>query len=324
MDISGLQTDATIRLTSPDHTVDEMATEMGTPASTAWLWLHKGLDLLVSLQAQYVRWPTVAECRTISAQFASYAGLRGVIGSVDCSHIAVRVRDRDRVTYNCRKMFYSVHLMAIVDAADRFLHVNIGSSGAMSDSSVLRYSSFLKTQFQSLQTNLQPLVPFGYYVIADAGFMALPWVVANYTGTKLKNKDCCKFNDAIAATRHGVERAYGQLKGRFKILGGRSSFNSVETVVKMNTAAVVLHNSNLDTEARHSVFQRGPYPVSDGGPVDAVHMQQRDYAALVQFEVSGSGIERMAWPEKLTREAGHAVRRAAAVELLGTPGNIHL
>lgn len=194
----------------------------------------------------------------------------------------------------------------------------------MSDNSVIRYSSMMKSQFEALQANLQPLVPYGYYIIADGGFMAMPWIVANYPASKADKPGCSEFNAAVAATRHGVERAYGQLKMRFKILGGRSSFNSVDTVVHMNMAAIVLHNANLDTEAKHSALQRGPYPVSDGAPIGAVHLQQRDYAALLQFEVSGSGLSRMAWPEKLTRTAGQAVRRAVAIEFLGTPDNTYL
>ena len=301
-----------------DHTIAEMATEMGVPSTTAWAWLHKGLKLLLKLKSVYIRWPTLAECRVISAQFESYAGLRGIIGSVDCSHIAVRVRNHERVTYNCRKMFYSIHLMAVVDAADRFLHVNCGSSGSMSDGSVLRYSSFNQTQFMALQLGEPPIIPYGYCVIADGGFMALPWIVANYSSKQAEKPACAAFNVAVAATRHGVERAYGQLKARFKILGGRSSFNSVETVVDMNMAAVILHNANLDVEARHSHFVRGPAPVSGGAGVSGVARAQREYSAVLQHEVSGSGLTRVAWPERLTRVAGQSVRRAMAIDLLGT------
>ena len=302
---------------SADHTIREMAEEMGVPTTTAWRYLHKGLDLLIGLKADYVRWPTPRECAESASQFESYAGIKGIVGSVDCSHVSIEPEAGERVTYTNRKSFYSVHLLAIVDAADRFIFTQCGSSGNQTDSTVLRYSSFNREQFSALCNGQLPAVPYGYIIIADGGFMALPWVVSNYSGTSNLHEHCAAFNNAVAATRHGVERAYGQLKRRFKILGGRSSFNGGETVVKMNEAGVILHNANLDTEARHSSLIRGMMPVSDGAPVPAVARAQKEYAEVVQDLHASNPIDPASWPERVTRIAGKAIRAEVAKATLG-------
>ena len=301
-----------------------MATEMGIAKTTAHRWLHLGLDLLISLKHAFVRWPTVEECRRSASQFESYAKIKGVIGSVDCSHIAVRVRDKERTAYNCRKMFYSIHLLAVVDAADRFLYIRIGDSGADADARVLRYSGMLREQFQCVMHGQDPPIPYGYFIIADGGFMALPWVVSNYQGVDLRFKEARRFNNAVAATRHGVERAYGQLKARFKILSGRQSFNSIEQVSRMVWAAVVLHNANLDFESTHEALVRGPATVSDGEPCANVIEQQRQFAEVLQAEAAQSDLDLMAWPERLTRSAGKAVRRSVALDTLGLATSLNL
>lgn len=302
-----------------------MAAEMGISVGSAWQYLHKGLDMLDSLHSRYIRWPSPRECAEIAQQFQSYAGLPGIVGAADCSHIAVRVRKREQDDYTNRKSFYSVHFFAVVDAADRFLFVSCGSSGATTDSTVIRFCELTRAQFMALCERTLPPIPYGYYLIADGGFMALPWVISNYRAAQCRSSsNCGQFNNLVAATRHGIERAYGQVKGRFKILGGRSSFNSIDTVVKMNYAAVVLHNANLDVESRYAALVRGPIGAGSGEPLDCVVRAHREYARIVAEEHDDDPMSPSDWPVALTRQAGMAVRRGLVQHVLGVKDDPHI
>lgn len=81
-------------------------------------------------------------------------------------------------------------------------------------------------------------------------------------------------------------------------------------------AAVVLHNSNLDFESAHEALARGPPVSSDGEPCVNVIEQRRQFADVLQAEAAQSDLDLMAWPERLARSAGKAVRRSVALDTL--------
>ena len=255
--------------TSADETMRHMSITTATPLSTLHSWIDSGLKILDSIHGHLVQWPNQSECAIIAGQFTHWADIRGAIGAVDCSHVAILPYESERQDYTNRKAFYSVHLLAIVDASGRFRYVDVGCSGSMADTTILRTSALAQGQTSCLQRNKQPPIPLGYFLLADAGFTLVPWVVMNYTELECKRyASCRKFNGEISKARVIVERAFGQCKRRYKRIGGRSSHDRVPRVCQMVRAVTALHNLTVDAEEQ--VF--GAYRVeSDAQPILPLH-----------------------------------------------------
>lgn len=105
-------------------------------------------------------------------------------------------------------------------------------------------------------TNLFHVVMFGKYYLADAGYATRAGFITPYRGEWYHLKDYSVnrnptnprelFNHHHSSLRICVERAFGLLKGRFKILNGTPTF-PYKTQVAIGHACCVLHNYILDS-----------------------------------------------------------------------------
>jgi hypothetical protein len=100
---------------------------------------------------------------------------------------------------------------------------------------------------------MQPIV--GYFYLADAGYAVRPGILPPYRGVRYHLKEFQGtrqpenpkelFNHRHSSLRTSVERAFGTLKNRFKILKSQSFF-SFRTQVKIVLACCALHNFILE------------------------------------------------------------------------------
>ena len=194
-----------------DDTLRHMSATMGVPRTTLHTWIQSGLTLLESAVKSLIAWPSLRQCVVNSTEFLGVCDINGIVGAVDCSHIAILPRESERIAYTNRKSFYSIHLLAVVDARGRFIFVDIGCAGSMADTTVLCTSKLATSQTVRARCSRLPPVPYGYFLLlpADAGFASLPWVVQNYSTLHCTESIACqKFNNCIGRGRGIVERAY--------------------------------------------------------------------------------------------------------------------
>lgn len=120
----------------------------------------------------------------------------------------------------------------------------------MADTTILRTSRLAVRQQVRLAAGHHPPIPLGYFLLADAGFTLVPWVVMNFSELECnKDRMCRKFNGEISKARVIVERSFGQLKQRYNRIGGRTSYDRAEQVCKMVRAVTGLHNLCIESEA---------------------------------------------------------------------------
>lgn len=286
---------------------------MGVPRATLHTWIQSGLHILETSSYSLIKWPSSRQCALNSSEFLGVCNINGIVGAVDCSHIAIMPRESERIAYTNRKCFYSVHLLAVVDARGRFIFVDVGCAGSMADTTVLCTSTLATTQTVFARDAKLPPVPYGYFLLADAGFASLPWVVQNYSTLHCTECTACqKFNNCIGRGRGIVERAYGQLKMRFKRLGGRASFDRKEQVARMVRACCGLHNLNINMEAELFGASRLRCTHEVAAPLDAV--------AALQFRHTAPPLGVRLGADQAVREAAYAVRRAVANDALKRRG----
>nr|CAD1831478.1 unnamed protein product [Ananas comosus var. bracteatus] len=108
----------------------------------------------------------------------------------------------------------------------RFIYVTAGWEGSANDLTVLRDALSLPPP-EGLR------VPEGKYYLVDAGYTTMPGFIAPYRGTRYHLKEHAGhkptnkrelFNFRHSSLRSKVERAFGILKSRFKILTSQPFF----------------------------------------------------------------------------------------------------
>ena len=105
------------------------------------------------------------------------------VGALDGKHIAIRKPWKSGSEYFNYKGYFSLVLLALVDAEYRFLWVNVGGSGSSSDNQIFNCSK-LKRRIENGTLGLPPPKPLGpggsdlhYFLLGDDAFALMPWLV---------------------------------------------------------------------------------------------------------------------------------------------------
>lgn len=146
--------------------------------------------------------------------------LAGVVGVIDDSLIRIRTPPAAwRVAYNTRKCFYGVLFLAIFDAHKRFLWVRAGLRGSLGDSRAFKESVWYERQTTPGYQIRHP----GHILLSDGGFALEHWIFKPFTADQLpaaeeRTPKRIIYSFCLTSPRAEVENAFGQLKGRMRIL----------------------------------------------------------------------------------------------------------
>ena len=145
--------------------------------------------------------------------------------------------------YHNFKNFYSMVLMAVVDSHYRFVWGSCGFPGNSHDAVIFR-STGLWTR---IQEGLIPVirktvgdVTVPPLVVGDSAFPLRTWLIKPYTNAFLTPKQGY-FNYCLRRARMVTAGAYGQLKGRWRVLL-RKGESSQDNISITTLACMVRHN----------------------------------------------------------------------------------
>ena len=169
-----------------------------------------------------------------------------MVGVIDGTYVEMLCTNSEsRVDYFSRKQKYTVNPQAVVGANLMFLHVAAGYPGSLHDARILRVSSsFGKAERNEILAqptrsidgfNVRPLI------LSDIAYPSTMWQIKLF----LSGKTCLntkRFSiKHLSSARITVERAFGELKGRFRILMKRMDVD-LDNVIKTIITCCVLHN----------------------------------------------------------------------------------
>lgn len=194
------------------------------------------------LTAQYVQFPTSRQdMNNIKSDFMNRFGFPGVIGAVDCTHVAILKPTAEEHNFINRKGYHSLNVQIISDANLRILSLNANYPGSSHDSFIWRQSNIYQHMQRRYEEGLR-----GTWVIGDSGYPLEPFLLTPFL-TPVPESPEANFNSHHAQARNCVERCIGLLKMRFRCLSkervARYPPNFVGQLI--NTCAV-LHNMCLN------------------------------------------------------------------------------
>ncbi|KAJ8909980.1 hypothetical protein NQ315_008241 [Exocentrus adspersus] len=192
---------------------------------------------------QIVQFPrTFEELAEIRLGFYRQYHIPGIIGAIDCTHVAIiapPLNDENypEYVYINRKRYHSLNVQLICDHNMRILNVNSRFPGSSHDSYIWQMSNVRNVIENIYRTNHR-----GYYLIGDQGYPLRPWLLTPLEQPE-PNTPEFRFNTAFKRARSTIERCNGLLKSRFRcLLKHRVLHYSPTTAAKIVNACTILHN----------------------------------------------------------------------------------
>jgi len=240
--------------------------------------------------------PSIDTWKEAEKKFNSQWNFPNCCGAIDGKHIRIVSPPRSgSVNFNY-KGYFSVVLLAIVDGSYRFVAVDIGASGSMSDGGVLARSAIGKSlqdnnlmlpEPKQVSTDLLPHV-----IVGDDAFPLKTNLLKPFPG-KVLTPERRIFNYRLSRARMVVENAFGILAARWRILHTSINADPEFTKLIVNTC-VILHNflirkTDLNTitvdALREGVLIPGNWRDENNANLDSIMVQGSNNHTLKASEV---------------------------------------
>ncbi|XP_024872183.1 protein ALP1-like [Temnothorax curvispinosus] len=215
-----------------------MSDRFDVSISSVFRVLRRVVTWLLTKFDSVIKWPQGLEAVVVNEQFSSKKSIPKVLGAIDGTHIRIE-KPLDRAREYCnRKKYFSISLQAVADADMRFINVYCGDPGSLHDARILRRSEL----YHEASMNQEILFPDKMFLLGDSAYPSLPWLVPPFRDNGHLTPQQVEFNYIHSSTRMALERAFGQLKGRFCRIKFFTEYRDLPFVVNTVVAACILHN----------------------------------------------------------------------------------
>jgi hypothetical protein len=239
-DMFGRATDTVSRFyIHPSINAGSVLTVMGFRAFNAVL------KALVLLHQQIIEQPTPSQPVPSeilhNSKFFPY--FKDCVGAVDGTHIHAHIPRSEQAAWRNRKGYISQNVFAACSFDLSFTFIHAGWEGSAHDTCVLK-DALQKKRFRPPQNR---------YYLADAGFYNCDFLLIPYPKTRYHLREYAKsvnlrpetkeelFNLRHAQLRNAIERIFGVLKRKFKILTKAPEYE-FQQQVNLVLALTALHN----------------------------------------------------------------------------------
>ena len=143
--------------------------------------------------------------------------------AIDGTHVQIEAPEKSTVDFFDRKKRYSIGCQGVCDGKLKFLAMSAGFPGSLHDSRMLR-STWLFEQAMKEQILTTPVYPISEsdnirpYLVGDATYLIASWLMKPFAVSRNLAAEHQKFNLTLSQARGAIERAFGILKGRWRVL----------------------------------------------------------------------------------------------------------
>nr|XP_020183731.1 protein ALP1-like [Aegilops tauschii subsp. strangulata] len=205
------------------------------------------------LRGEMIRSPTGRTPTKIRTSPKWYPYFKDCIGVIDGTHVTARVPRSQAASYRGRKHYTSQNVLVVVDFDLKFTHVLAGWEGSAHDVNILGDSMSHHDGINILD---------GKFYLGDAGYACRPGVLPPFRKTRYHLNEFVGRNyprtpQELFSVRHSslrvtVERAFGALKNRFKILD-QKPFHPYPTQMKLVLACCIFTTGSCNGELMNFV-----------------------------------------------------------------------
>lgn len=244
----GLKLAITLRFLASGANYRSLAFAFRVPHNTIGTFVGDVCEAIIAeLSHEVVRFPVDPQgWRDVSEKFLTRWNFPNTVGAIDGKHIAMKAPKESGTLYHNYKGFFSLILLAVVDADYRFLWVDVGANGSTSDCAVFNQTP-MKAALEADELGFpRPTAlpgddtPVPYYLIGDDAFPLRTWMMKPFSTRNLSDEERI-FNYRLSRARRVVENAFGILSNRFRCLLTTLHLCPM-TVRSVVLATVCLHN----------------------------------------------------------------------------------
>lgn len=203
-------------------------------------FLHNHIFGFIQVPSNEQEWTQIAD------DFNGIWNYPNCIGALDGKHVVMKCPPKAGSIFYNYKGTHSIVLMAIADAHYRFIYIDVGTNGRVSDGGVFRKCSFDRA-LKANQLHIPPPRPLPgrdtavpFTLVADDAFAAGPYLMKPYSAKNLTGMERI-FNYRLSRARRVIENAFGILSARFRVLRQPIQLNDVKTR-QITCACCALHN----------------------------------------------------------------------------------
>lgn len=236
------------------------------------------------------------------------------IGAIDGKHIRIRCpNNTGSLCYNY-KDFFSVVLLAIVDANYKFVAVDIGAYGRECDAGVFLNSNFGKRINDGTFSIPPPKklphtdIELPHVIVGDEAFALKPNLMKSYPRrTAIEDRSKLIYNFRHSHARRVSENAFGILSSIFRIYFTPINC-SIDHINNLIMATCILHNlirsesDNVQQLQPQMATQMQPQMTTTSNLMPLLENTQRatDYAYTIRNEFKNyfNGVGKLSWQDE--------------------------
>lgn len=189
---------------------------------------------------------SVAGWTDIEEKFREIWNFPNCLGAIDGKHVVMVAPPHSGSIFYNYKGSHSIVLMAVCDAEYKFLYIDVGANGRLSDGGTFGRCTFASA-LENGQLNLPPPkslpgreIEIPHVFIADDAFALKPNIMKPFPGRDLlPSKRIANYR--FSRARRCIENTFGILSARFRVLRGPIHLDAAKTR-KVTKACCVLHN----------------------------------------------------------------------------------
>lgn len=239
------------RLASGESQVS-VGASFGVGQSTVSQVTWRFIEAMEDRARHHLKWPDTSRMEKIKSEFEASFGIPNCCGAIDATHVIMTLPAVETSDAWCdQEKNYSMFLQGVVDNEMRFLDIVTGWPGGMTVSRLLKFSSLYKLcgGNERLNGNVRFLsngAEIREYILGDACYPLLPWLITPYEGNIDLNSATWNFNKVHESSRAVAAKALLQLKGSWRILNKVMWRPDKRKLPSIILVCCLLHNVMID------------------------------------------------------------------------------